>query len=57
MELYDLESNPYELEALDEGADPALVEGLKANLKALKTCSEEGAWRPRTLRSTLFPSP
>ena len=24
------------------GADPALVEDLKANLKALKTCSEEG---------------
>ena len=26
----------------EEGADPALVEDLKANLKALKNCSEEG---------------
>src|SRR5215213_5684961 len=26
----------------EEGADPALVEDRKANLKALKTCSEEG---------------
>ena len=42
IELYDLESNPYELKSIDEGADPALVEDLKANLKALKTCSEEG---------------
>ena len=42
IELYDLESNPYELESMKRAADPALVEDLKANLKALKTCSEEG---------------
>jgi len=29
IELYDLESDPYELESIHEGADPALVEALK----------------------------
>jgi arylsulfatase A-like enzyme len=42
VELYDLESDPYELESIHESADPALVEDLKAKLEALKSCSEEG---------------
>src|SRR5215218_8619552 len=41
----------------DEGADPALVEDLKANLKASRPAPRKGAGRPRTLRSTLFSSP
>ena len=41
-ELYDLQNDPYELESLHESADPALIEGLKAKLEALKSCSEEG---------------
>ena len=42
VELYDLESDPYELESIHENADPSLVEDLKAKLEALKSCSEEG---------------
>jgi arylsulfatase A-like enzyme len=42
VELYDLESDPYELESVHESVDPALVEDLKAKLEALKGCSEEG---------------
>jgi hypothetical protein len=42
VELYDLTTDPYELESLHETADPALVEDLKARLEALKSCSEEG---------------
>ena len=57
IELYDLESDPYELESIHEGADPALVEDLKANLKASRPAPRKGAGRPRTLRSTLFSSP
>ena len=41
-ELYDLEADPYELESLHESADPSLLEDLKAQLDALKSCSEEG---------------
>ena len=41
-ELYNLEADPYELDNLYEGADPALLEDLKARLDALKSCSEEG---------------
>jgi N-acetylglucosamine-6-sulfatase len=41
-ELYDLESDPYELESLHESADPSLLEDLKAKLEALKNCSGEG---------------
>ena len=41
-ELYDLEADPYDLDNLYEGADPALLEDLKARLDALKSCSEEG---------------
>jgi N-acetylglucosamine-6-sulfatase len=40
-ELYDLSSDPYELESLHETADPALIEDLKSRLEALKTCSGE----------------
>jgi N-acetylglucosamine-6-sulfatase len=38
-ELYDLRSDPYELESMHEGADPALVTDLKARLAALKSCA------------------
>src|SRR5918998_1052094 len=41
-ELYELEADPYELENVYEGADPALIEDLKARLEALKGCSEDG---------------
>ncbi len=40
-ELYDLSSNPYEVNNLHESADPALVERLKARLEALKNCAGE----------------
>jgi N-acetylglucosamine-6-sulfatase len=40
-ELYDLESDPYELESVHESADPSLLEDLKAKLDALKSCYEE----------------
>ena len=41
-ELYDLESDPYELESLHESADPSLLEDLKEKLDALKNCSNKG---------------
>jgi N-acetylglucosamine-6-sulfatase len=41
-ELYDLANDPYELENVYESADPSLLEDLKAQLDALKGCSEEG---------------
>src|SRR5918997_3196673 len=41
-ELYDLRADPYELDNLYEGADPAVLEDLKARLDALKSCSESG---------------
>jgi N-acetylglucosamine-6-sulfatase len=40
-ELYDLEADPYELDNLYESADPSLLEGLKARLDALRSCSED----------------
>jgi N-acetylglucosamine-6-sulfatase len=40
-ELYDLVSDPYELDNIYESADPSLLEDLKAKLDALKDCSEE----------------
>src|SRR5215203_3733624 len=42
VELYDLQSDPYELENLYKSVDPALLEELKARLEALRDCSEEG---------------
>ena len=42
VELYDLVSDPYELDNTYESADPSLLEDLKAKLDALKSCSEEG---------------
>ena len=42
VELYDFESDPYELESLHESADRSLLEDLKAKLDALESCSEEG---------------
>ena len=42
VELYDLEADPYEMESIHEGADPALLEDLKARLEALRDCSGEG---------------
>ena len=41
-ELYDLKSDPYELESLHERADPSLLEDLKTKLDALKNCSNKG---------------
>jgi N-acetylglucosamine-6-sulfatase len=41
-ELYDLESDPYELDNLYASADTSLLKDLKAKLEALKSCSEEG---------------
>lgn len=40
-ELYDLASDPYELDNMYESADPSLLEDLKTKLDALKSCSEE----------------
>ena len=40
-ELYDLTSDPYELENAHETADASLVEDLKARLEALRGCSGE----------------
>ena len=40
-ELYDLTSDPYELENVHETADASLVEDLKARLEALRGCSGE----------------
>ena len=39
-ELYDLNSDPYELESLVDTADPALLENLSLRLAALKVCAE-----------------
>jgi arylsulfatase A-like enzyme len=39
-ELYDLNSDPYELESLVDTADPALLENLSSRLAALKVCAE-----------------
>ena len=41
-ELYDLGADPYEMENLYEGADPALIEDLEARLDALRGCSGIG---------------
>src|SRR5215208_5254358 len=41
-ELYDLETDPYELESLHESTNPSLLEDLKAKLDALKNCSKKG---------------
>ena len=38
-ELYDLESDPYELDNIYESAAPSVLEDLKAKLDALKGCS------------------
>jgi arylsulfatase A-like enzyme len=43
-ELYDLSSDPYELESRHETAAPALVKGLKSRLKVLKACAGEYCW-------------
>ena len=40
-ELYDLNSDPYELESFDETADPALLENLSSRLARLKVCAED----------------
>lgn len=40
-ELYDLSSDPYELESLHESADPALVDSLRSRLEDLKACAGE----------------
>jgi arylsulfatase A-like enzyme len=40
-ELYDLSSDPYELESQHKNANPTLVESLKSRLEALKDCAGE----------------
>jgi hypothetical protein len=40
-ELYDLSSDPYELESLHGTADPALIERLSSRLEDLKACAGE----------------
>ena len=37
--LYDLSSDPYELESLHTSADPAFVESLRPRVKDLKACA------------------
>jgi N-acetylglucosamine-6-sulfatase len=41
-ELYDLQTDPYELKSIHESADPTILEDLKAKLDTLKSCSKEG---------------
>ncbi len=41
-ELYDLQTDPYELDNVYESAYPSLIENLKAKLDALKSCSKKG---------------
>jgi arylsulfatase A-like enzyme len=41
-ELYDLETDPYELENVYESVDPTLIEDLKTRLDALRSCTEAG---------------
>ncbi len=38
-ELYDLESDPYQLESIHESADPALLSRLRARLEGLEDCT------------------
>ena len=38
-ELYDLKSDPYELDNVYESADPSLIEDLKTKLEALRSCA------------------
>jgi N-acetylglucosamine-6-sulfatase len=38
-ELYDLTTDPYELDNVYENTDPSLVEDLKARLDALRSCA------------------
>jgi N-acetylglucosamine-6-sulfatase len=38
-ELYDLETDPYELHSLHDSADPALISALRSRLDALRDCS------------------
>ena len=40
-ELYDLSSDPYELQSIPVVASPTLAQDLKARLEALKSCSGE----------------
>ena len=43
-ELYNLETDPYELENVYEMVDPSLVEDLKARLEALRNCEGDGCY-------------
>ena len=38
-ELYDLDSDPYQLESIHKSADPAILKDLRARLEALKNCA------------------
>ena len=41
-ELYDMQSDPYQLESIHESADPALLEDLRDRLRALEDCVGAG---------------
>jgi N-acetylglucosamine-6-sulfatase len=49
-ELYDLANDPYELKNVYEGADPSLIEDLKARLEALRECSGDGCHEAEDIR-------
>jgi N-acetylglucosamine-6-sulfatase len=51
-ELYDLSSDPYELESLHASADPMLVESLRSRLEELKACAGKSCQGPKTSLST-----
>ncbi len=54
--LYDLSSDPYELESLHASANPTLVESLGSRLEDLKPAPESPAGRPKTPRSAGMPA-
>ena len=44
-ELYDLQSDPYQLKSIHKSADPALLKDLRARLEALSNCTGEDCRR------------
>src|SRR5215218_9067690 len=56
IELYDLESDPYELESMKRAPTPPLSRTARRISRPSRPAPRKGAGRPRTLRSTLFSS-
>ena len=56
IELYDLESNPYELESMKRAPTPPSSRTSRRISRPSRPAPRKGAGRPRTLRSTLFSS-